>query len=351
MALTRLPQVEFRKPDRIRPGDTVAAISMSWGGAGLFPQVVDVAKQNLADLLGVTVIDTPHALAPGDWLYANPKARAEDLHWALENPEVSGIFSYIGGSESVRTLEHIDPALIADHPKVLVGFSDTTCAQSVFLNAGVSCLYGPSLMAGVADFGWASYAAASLEQMLSGWTGLFEPAPGWTEDNSDWEADDFRSAVHATKQMFPGGWTWSGQGRGEGQLVGGCVEVLEMLKGTPYFPAREVWSGAVLMLETSEDVPSPDQVEYWLRNYATQGILDLVEGLVLARPRGYSVEMRQRLADAVSKVLAEVGRSELPVVMDVDCGHTSPMMTLPLGCRVAVDAGARTFELLEPAVT
>jgi muramoyltetrapeptide carboxypeptidase LdcA involved in peptidoglycan recycling len=37
--------------------------------------------------------------------------------------------------------------------------------------------------------------------------------------------------------------------------------------------------------------------------------------------------------------------------MDVDCGHTSPMMTLPLGCRVAVDAGARTFELLEPAVT
>ena len=41
----------------------------------------------------------------------------------------------------------------------------------------------------------------------------------------------------------------------------------------------------------------------------------------------------------------------MPVVMDVDIGHTTPMMTLPLGCPLAVDVGERVVELLEPAVS
>ena len=344
-------QVEFLKPPRIGRGDTVAAISMSWGGAALFPQVVAEAKRNLADLLGVEVIDTPHALRDDDWLYAHPRARADDLHWALENPEVKGVISYIGGDESVRTLEHVDRSLIRKNPKVLLGFSDTTCAQMEFLSAGVSCLYGPSLMAGVADLGWASYSANCLAQVLAGWTGPFRAAAEWTEDVSDWESVDFPSAVRAAKRMRPGGWTWSGTGRGEGRLVGGCIEVLEMLKGTRFLPSTDLWSGAVLMLETSEEVPGPDRVERWLRNYATAGVLGAVAALVLARPRGYAEEQKRELARVVAKVLAEVDRTDLPVVFDVDCGHTSPMMTLPLGCRVAVDADARTFDLLEPAVS
>lgn len=338
------------RPPRIRPGDTVAAISMSWGGAAAHPQVAATARRNLAALLGVTVVDTPHALAGADWLYTHPRARAEDLHWALENPEVTGIFSYIGGYESVRTLEHLDPAVVRANPKALVGFSDTTCAHVALLNAGVCSFYGPALLAGAADFSWADYAATSLQRVLAGWTGRLAPPPAWTEDDSDWASEDFAAAVAAPKRMHPAAWSWRGEGRGEGHLVGGCIEVLEMLKGTAYWPRPEVWDGAVLMLETSEEVPSPAQVEYWLRNYATQGVLSVLSGLVVARPRGYTERQRAELAAAVGKVLAEVGREDLPVVMDVDCGHTQPMATLPLGARVAVDAGRRTFELLEPAV-
>lgn len=339
------------KPKAVRPGDTVAAISLSWGGASQFPEVVAQSKRNLTELLGVEVVETPHALRSADWLYQHPEARAADLHWALENPEVAGIVSFIGGDESVRTLEYVDLGLIRRHPKALIGFSDTTCAQVAFLNAGVASFYGPAMMAGVADFGWAGYAAASLKRALTGWTGAFEPAPEWTEDISDWAAADFDAATRTAKQMRPGGWSWSGTGRGEGRLVGGCIEVLEMLKGTAYWPATQLWDDAVLMLETSEDVPSPAQVEYWLRNYATSGILGRVAALVVARPRGYSATQREQLAEAITKVLREIGREQLPTVLDVDCGHTTPMMTLPLGCRVAVDADRRRFELLEPAVT
>lgn len=123
-----------------------------------------------------------------------------------------------------------------------------------------------------------------------------------------------------------------------------------MLKGTRWWPEPELWRGAVIFLETSEDRPPPSQVEYWLRNYASQGILSDAAALLVARPRGYSEAMKTQLWEAVRKVLAEVGREDMPVLGDLDIGHTSPMMTLPLGCRVAVDPGRKSLELLEPAV-
>ncbi|WP_343216585.1 hypothetical protein [Deinococcus aestuarii] len=93
----------------------------------------------------------------------------------------------------------------------------------------------------------------------------------------------------------------------------------------------------MLALETSEDVPPPAQVGYWLRNYAAQGILAGAAGLMLARPRGYTPERVEDLSRWVRRVLAEAGRSDLPVVANVDFGHTSPQLTLPLGGLARLD--------------
>lgn len=339
------------KPPRLQAGDTVAAISLSSGAAGAFPQVYEAAKRTLKEGFGLELIETPNALRDNDWLYQHPEARADDLHWALANPEVKGIFSTIGGYESVRVLPFVDLELIRAHPKILLGYSDTTVMHTAFLRAEVTSLYGPSLMSGFADLPAFPYTRTWAERLLSGWHGPYEASTGWTEDLSDWDAADFSEAVARPKNLHPGGWRWlQGEGRAEGQLIGGCVEVLEMLKGTRWWPEPELWRGAVLFLETSEDRPPPSQVEYWLRNYASQGILSDAAALLVARPRGYSEAMKTQLWEAVRKVLAEVGREDMPVLGDLDIGHTSPMMTLPLGCRIAVDTGRKSLELLEPAV-
>ena len=141
-----------------------------------------------------------------------------------------------------------------------------------------------------------------------------------------------------------------GEARGEGHLLGGCADVLEMLKGTRWWPPLEDWRGAVLYLETSEEAPPPNLVEYWLRNYASQGILPVLSALLLARPYGYTDEMKEELYRVVKKVLAEGGLEGLPVVANMDFGHTSPMMVLPNGCRVSVDPVARRVEVLEAGV-
>ena len=341
----------FTKPPKLQPGDTVAAISLSSGAAGEFPKVYEVAKRNLERTLGVQLVETPSALKPDAWLYQNPKARADDLHWALQNPDVKGVFSTIGGYESVRVMPFVNLELIRAHPKVLLGYSDTTVTHLAFLSAGVTSFYGPSLMAGFADLSAFPYTKIWTKRLLSGWSGLYEAAETWTEDLSDWDAPDFETEVKRPKELHSGGWRWlQGEGRAEGHLIGGCVEVLEMLKGTRWWPRPELWQNAVLFLEAS-DAPAPDQMEYWLRNYATLGILEGAAALLLGRPRGYTDDQKETLWKAVKKVLLEVDRTDMPVVADLDIGHTSPMMTLPFGCKVAVNPKEKRVELLESAVS
>jgi muramoyltetrapeptide carboxypeptidase LdcA involved in peptidoglycan recycling len=106
------------KPPSLRPGDTVAAISLSNGLAALMPYRYAAGKRQIEETFSVKVAETPNAMRDSGWLYHNPRARAEDLHWALRNDAVSAIFSTIGGYESVRILPHLDHELIRKHPKM-----------------------------------------------------------------------------------------------------------------------------------------------------------------------------------------------------------------------------------------
>ncbi len=81
----------FTKPPKLQAGDTVAAISLSSGAAGEL-RGLRGGEKNLRQTLGVHLTENPSALKPDDWLYRNPEARADDLHCALQNPDIKGIF-------------------------------------------------------------------------------------------------------------------------------------------------------------------------------------------------------------------------------------------------------------------
>ncbi len=347
--------MDLLKPPRLRPGDTVAAVSLSSGLAGSYPHVFETAKRTLEEAFGLTIIPTPHALKDEDWLYQRPEARANDLHWALTNPEVKGVFSCIGGDESVRILPFLAEGVIREHPKVFMGFSDSTVQHLAFFNAGVVSFYGPSMLAGLSTLKAYPYTLESVRQNLFSIepVGRLEPAPAWTDMFLDWNTPDYAVKADTPQPLQQGeGWVWlQGETRVEGHLMGGCAEVLEMLKGSCWWPPLERWRGALLYLETSEEVPPPNFVESWLRNYASQGILGELSGLLLARPYGYTDEMKGELHRAVKRVLTESGREDLPVVADMDFGHTSPMMVLPNGCRASMDPIKRRVEVLKAGVS
>lgn len=346
------PPPTFHKPKRLRPGDTVAAISLSSGLAQRFPHRYQAGKAQLQDAFHVRVVEAPHALRSDDYLSRNPQARADDLHWALSDPSVDAIVSTIGGDDAVRLLPHLDPDLIRDHPKILLGFSDTTTILTAFLRAGVHAFYGPALMTDLAENGGIRpYVRRSLQAALfDARPSLWTAADAWSEAFLDWSDPGNQTTARAFQ---PGsGWTWlQGSAVAEGHLIGGCIEVLEFLKGTPWWPRAELWRGAVLMLETSEEAPPPRWVGRWLRNYAHQGIVQHLAALMIGRPMHYTPQQTAELHHQVLAVLADAGRTELPVVTNLDVGHTSPQMVVPLGGRVRVDPVRHEIVSLDATVS
>ncbi|MBU1306787.1 MAG: LD-carboxypeptidase [Alphaproteobacteria bacterium] len=346
--------MQLTVPRHLRAGDVVATVSPSWGGPGVFPQRYAAGKRQLEEAFGVKVVEMAHTLAPDDYVSVHPEARAADLMAAFADPGIAGIISTIGGDDCIRLLPHLDLDVIRANPKVFLGFSDTTSLHLACLQAGLRSFYGPSIMAGFGENGGMhAYTVEALRKAL------FRPEPiglvpdnieGWTAERLDWADPALQSQK---RQLQPAGRPKVLQGRGQvsGPLLGGCAEVLEMVKGTPWWPRLEMWRGAILFYETSEDAPPAKFIRYWLRNYAAQGILPLLAGILIARPdplgdQGY----QEALEVAVIEGLAEAGLSQMPVLSGLDFGHTQPMLTLPYGATARIDCEAASLTILSAGV-
>lgn len=341
-----------KKPHHLKPADLVAVVSPSWGGPATVPNRFEMGLRELRERFGFEVVEMRHTRADAEWIWRNPRARADDINAAFADPEIKGVFSAIGGEDSVRILPYVDASIIAENPKVFMGFSDTTTLHTFALLAGVQTFYGPSVMAGIAENGGTlTFTESWIHRVLmsNSPVGRLAPSEEWTEEMLRWEDE---SKANQRRAMQPNrGWRWvQGEGKVEGHLVGGCLDVLEMLKGTQWWPGPEVWEGGVFYWETSEDAPSPQQVGYWLRNYGMLGVFDRIVGMLVGRPMRYTDEQREELPKVIRRIVAEeFGRPDLPIVMDLDFGHTDPQMVLPNGGRIVVDPATRTITLPDPA--
>jgi muramoyltetrapeptide carboxypeptidase LdcA involved in peptidoglycan recycling len=132
------------------------------------------------------VVETSHALRDAEWLSRNPKARADDLMEAFGDPSVRGIISTIGGDDSIRILRHLDLEVLRDHPKLFVGYSDSTVTHFACLAAGLGSLYGPTIMSGFGEnAGMHVYLADSFRRaaFTADAPGLIEPSAAATVES------------------------------------------------------------------------------------------------------------------------------------------------------------------------
>jgi muramoyltetrapeptide carboxypeptidase LdcA involved in peptidoglycan recycling len=209
------------------------------GAAGAFPHRYDAGRRQLEDEFGVELIATPHALKDPDWVAAHPEARAEDLMSAFCDASIQGIVSTLGGDDSIRLIPHLDVDIIHAHPKVFLGYSDTTVTHWACLKAGLVSFYGPAVMAGFAENGGMfPYMVESVRRTLFSAEpiGVIEPnISGWTVEFLDWSVPANQQRKRALSPSEP--WRFlQGEGIAEGRLVGGCVELVEFLRGTALWP-------------------------------------------------------------------------------------------------------------------
>jgi muramoyltetrapeptide carboxypeptidase LdcA involved in peptidoglycan recycling len=341
--------MQIIKPSKLNIGDTVAIVSPSWGGPSEFPEVYELGIATLKSL-GLKIKEYPSATKADNFLYDNPEFRANDINMAFADQEVKAIIASIGGEDSVRILPFLDIELIKKTPKIFMGYSDSTTINTYLNQNGLVTFNGPSIMAGFAQW---NLSPAEYQEHVK--TILFENPSNFeyraftefTKGYLNWS--DVSTPNEKFKAQTNTGWTWlQGEGQVQGRLFGGCIDVLEMMKNTNFWPTADFWQDKILFLEESEDEPSADRLRFMLRNYGMQGVFDKISALLIGRARGNNNEKNNALNEAVlSVVKVEFKNDKLPIVSNMDFGHTDPQWILPLGIEALIDCDAKRFKLTE----
>ncbi len=323
----------MRKP---APGDRVSIVSPSWAGPQHFPRPYDLGLERLRSF-GLAPVEHAFTRVQG-----TPAERAQDLHAAFTDPSTTAVIASIGGDDQMTVLSHLDPVLLQANPKPFFGWSDNTNLLNYLSVLGIPSFHGGSVMVPCGRPGrMHPVTEASLRAALFT-TGPWEvPAPtDLTDVHGDWATDDL-TVEPATWPAPP--WTWHGPARAvSGPLWGGNLEILSWTFGVGRFLAPS-YDGRVLLLETSEEMPSDEEVYRFLRVLGERGTLQQFVGLVMARPKAWSPErpdVREAYTDAqraaVVRAMAEYA-PDTPYVVGVDCGHADPMVVMPIGGDVLLD--------------
>jgi len=341
------------KPERLKKGDRVAVVSLSWGGLGdeKLLHKFDIAKERLKDEFGLELIAMPNALKGSKFVYNHPELRAKDWMDAFKDKSVKAIISAIGGDDTIRLLPYIDFEVIKNNPKIFTGFSDTTANHFMMYKAGVTSFYGPCLMCDFAQYvSMYDYTVDAIKNILFEANLSYEikKCDYWTNEHIEWDienVDKQKKKILDTK----GYEILQGKGKVRGRLLGGCIEVLDIINGTKIWPSVEEWKDKILFIETSEDKPLPDNFKYFLRTMQAQGIIDVINGIIVGKPQNetYYEEYKEVIKQVIS---IEAKRPDLPIIYNVNFGHSEPIGIIPYGTLCEIDCDDKKITLLENSV-
>jgi muramoyltetrapeptide carboxypeptidase len=334
-------------PPRVKRGDAVAIVSPSWGAVGAVPHRAERAARYL-ESLGLRVKFMANARRNEGWASAPPQDRADDINAAFADPDVSVVLAAIGGNHSNQLLPRLDWDLIASNPKIFQGYSDITVLHwAIAGRTGLRTFYGPALIPELGE--WPAplpLTAGSLEDAwLSPRPISVVAAPEWTDERVEWTTEDV-SAPRARRMRRGDGWRWLRPGRAAGWLFGGCLETICWhIKGSANWLDLD---GAVLLLEISEEHPAPAHVDAYLSDLEQLAVFDQVTGVMFGRPAGYS---DAAVSDLERVLCARTESAGIPVVANVDCSHTDPMLTLPFGNWTELDSERNLISLRDVATS
>lgn len=336
----------LRHPAKPRPGDAVAVLSPSSGLPGLFPLPYELGLRRLRDDFGLRPVEYPTTRKTG----ATPEERAADIHAAFADPDIKAVIASIGGDDQITVLPHLDAALLRAHPKPFFGYSDNTALLLFLRAAGVVSYHGTSVMTGLGRPGaMHPLTADSFRAALftSGAHELTAPA-AYGDVDRDWADPRTFDAEPPTEPAAA--WSWHNAERVvEGPGWGGNIEVLSWLLMADRAVGADDAEG-VLFLETSEEMPSAQEVYRILRNMGERGTLRRFPALLMGRAKSWSFDKplegqekeryRRKQREAVLRALREYAPDTM-AVFDVDFGHTEPQLVLPVGGTIRVDGPAR----------
>ena len=339
-------------PEPLKKGGRVAVISLSNGILGEpFCAHEQALGEKMLRFFGLEPVFTAHARAGLRYLAEHPEARAADLKAAFLDDSISGIICAIGGIETFRTIPYLMEdaefcKAVREHPKFFLGYSDTTNNHMMFHRLGLQTFYGQAFLPDLCEIGpqMHPYTRKYFEELITtGRIAEIRPSDVWYEERRSFSPDQV--GTPAVSHVNRGFELLQGSPVFRGKILGGCIDSLydffnedryadmpALCRKYQLFPDARDWKGRILLLESSEEKPSPTKYRKALECLKQTGVFDSVSGVLAGKPMdgAYEDEYKQLLVEVI-------GRPELPIVFNISIGHAMPRCIMPFGVSAVVD--------------
>ncbi|GAA0738379.1 S66 peptidase family protein [Clostridium oceanicum] len=268
------------------------------------------------------------------------KERVEELNSLIKNPKVKCIMSTIGGMNSNSLLPYIDYEAFKKNPKIIIGYSDVTAILlAIYAKTGINTYYGPALVASFGELNpfveWTYDYFKEINIDKIEFPYMLKKPIYWTDEYINWETQN------KSKKKFNNQWLTIYKGTTRGRLIGGNLNTIQGIWGSEYMP--EIKEGDILFIEDS--LKDASVIEKSFSLLKVNGVLDKISGIILGKHELFDdLNTKRKPYEILLEVL---GERKIPFIADFDCCHTHPMMTLPIGCEINLDATNKKISIIK----
>ena len=323
----------------------------------------------LLRMLGFKVKVTKSCTSQDKYFAGNDRQRAKDLNDLFEDDSVDAIMCLRGGYGCARILEYLDYDMIAEHPKLLIGYSDVTALHIALMQrCNLVSASGPM----VSSFNeiYSQYVQELFlnmdpDELLNDKKpsekepekagkklleeGIIELNEASFEDN--YSVSQFVKGLTSNKPLgeieLPKGEKLKTliPGTAQGVIIGGNLTVIASLVGTEY----ELQGDHMLLFfeEIGEDAYRIDRM---LQQLYQNGIFDRIDGILIGEMTDNHDHENCTVMDVLEEYAELAGK---PCIIGVPAGHGDNNMFLPFGVTAKMSAnkdGTAELEILESAL-
>lgn len=322
-------------PEKLEEGDEIHVIAPS-RSLSMVPKDIKRRSKNTLEKLGLEVTFSENVEKEYKFDTNSLDGRVHDLHHAFTNKNIKAIITAIGGWTSLSLLENLNFQVIESNPKIFCGYSDITAIQNaIYSNTGLVTFSGPNF----STLGKGEGIEYTLKYFKKC---LFNESKFYAKPSKKWSDDDWFEKNESREFIENKGYLNIQEGEGEGSIVGGNLTTLNMLQGSRFMPDLK---DTILFLEDYGEIDA-NLFERGIQSLIHLPNFEEVNGIVIGRferSSGISDEMFESIIKNKEKL------KDIPILGNVNFGHTSPKITFPIGgrCRISVGRKKSEIEILE----
>jgi len=335
---------KFVNLPKLKKGDKVAIVSPSFAAPGKWPKVYELGLKRLREIFELEPVEFPTTKRLG----ASKEDRAKDLITAFEDKSIKAVISSLGGDDQVTYIKNLPIEPFVNNPKPFFGYSDNTHFVNFLWMNNIPSFYGGALFTQFAEQGEINDYTLNYLKLALFKQGEFEITASNTYNDINLNWDDPKTLTEQKIYEKSEGWFWDGNINIQGLTWGGCVESIdELLRYNIAIPSLADFENIVLVTETSEEIPTNDYVFRVYRALGERGILQRLKAVLVGRPKAWEFNKqnnkeqkenyRKEQRDTILKVIRQYNKN-IPVIQNLDFGHTSPQIPMPYGKLIRVDS-------------